>query len=111
MFSPPNYKSHSDGTLALDANGRVQCSCGRKVWPFVLVKVTQFDNVNQDWACDGCWTLWQRTRKPLMKVDNPPELWDKDHMISRKSWDEQWLKGHGAPQEVIDRMKQTKRRA
>lgn len=110
-FTPPNYESHPDGTHTLDGNGRVQCDCGKRVWPFVLIEVKQFDNVNQDWACDGCWTTWRRTRKPMYNGDNPEELWDANHEKSRKAWDEQWLKGHKAPQDIIDRMKQTKRRA
>lgn len=111
MFSPQNYETNPDGTRTPDARGKVACDCGRKVWPFVLVKTTQFDNVPNDWACDACWATWQRTRKPLMMVDNSPDLWHTDHKKSRQAWDEQWLTGHGAPQEVINTMKQTNRRA
>jgi hypothetical protein len=111
MFTPPNYETHPDGTKDIDEKGRVKCKCGRKVWPFVLVKVTQFDNVDQNWACDGCWTDWQRHRKPLKKVDNHKDLMHNDRQKSRKAWDEDWLSGHGAPKELIDKMKQTKRRA
>ena len=110
-FTPPNYESHPDGSKEPDDKGRVRCDCGRRVWPFVLIEVKQFDNVEHDWACDGCWTDWQRKRHPLMKVDNHKDLSHTERQRSRKAWDEQWLKGHGAPQEMIDKIKQTKRRA
>lgn len=112
-FTPPNYETHPDDSHKINDKGRVKCACGRKVWPFVLVNVKQFDNIAQDWACDGCWTLWQRKRIPLMKPDKNmnPLLWDKNDIVSRHAWDEVWFKGHGAPQDVIDTMKHTMRRA
>lgn len=100
MFRVPNYESHPDGSRTPDENGRVACHCGRMVWPFVLVPVHSMD-VPHDWACDACWTTWQRDRKPL-KAGNKPN--------GRKGWDEQWLQLHGAPQDAIDKMKQTNRR-
>lgn len=110
-FRVPNYESHPDGSKDINNKGRVQCDCGRKVWPFVLVNVKQFDNIEQDWACDGCWTLWQRTRRPLFKGQPDTDLWHPNHKISRIAWDYHWFKGHGASQDVIDDMAQTKRRA
>lgn len=102
MFRVPNYESNPDGSKEIDDNGRVQCYCGRRVWPFVLVDTKPMNNVKQDWACDACWTDWQRNRFPLTKGEIPN---------NRKEWDEQWLRLHGAPQSTIDAMKQTNRRA
>lgn len=65
-FTPNNYETHPDGSRTPDADGRVACHCGRMVWPFVLVDVRHLDNVAHDWACDGCWTHWRRTRHPVM---------------------------------------------
>lgn len=110
MFTPPNYESHPDGSRTPDDNGKVSCHCGRKVHPFVLVDVKHLDNVEHDWACDACWTHWQRNRTPMMQADIVKPI-NTDKSQSRKDWDEKWLKGHGAPQSIINKMKQTNRRS
>lgn len=136
-FSPKNYDTHGDGTLTPDENGKVPCCCGRKVWPFVLVEVKHLDNIltpekhvvvgfNENgslnittvpprpfkWACDSCWTHWQRVRHPVMKADKGnSKLKSANRMTSRKEWDDLWLKHHGAPQTVRDKIKQQNRRA
>ena len=138
-FRVPNYETHGDGSKVIDDHGRVECDCGRKVWPFVLVDVRAMDNVTtkhrkikktkkvkgkdvpfidvippqpQNWACDACWTDWQRHRHPIHKsLIDAAKRTSQDKGESRKEWDRQWLKAHGAPQKHINNILKTNRRA
>lgn len=111
-FSPPNYATSPDGSRTLDESGRVDCYCGRKVWPFALIDVRHLDNVEHNWSCEACWTGWQRNRHPIMKAHkNNAKLQSQDNVVSRKEWDGLWVKAHGATQDVIDKILNSNRRA
>ena len=72
-WSAPTYSSaYRSGALnALDAleievrHGelRVRCECGILASPFVILDIRAISipfAVNRKWACDGCWTRWER---------------------------------------------------
>ncbi len=84
---------------------RIECECGRKVWPWVLVDCRHLP-ISQNWACDGCWTNWQRRKTP---IDAGPDFIvsgspSRDQRIAvRLAWERRWLKAHSAtPQEIAD---------
>lgn len=87
---------------------RVLCGCGRRVWPWVLVDCRHLP-IEEDWACDGCWTDWQRTRKcvdggnPIIPDPDSHDFTKRDENIrTRREWDRRWLKAHGASPEDLN---------
>ena len=67
------------GTLA-------RCDCGQLRHSFVIIDVRHIDGVDQDFACDGCWTDWQRRRVPLHE-NHVTDVGKKHNAV--------WLKDNG----------------
>lgn len=87
-------------TLRTRQRARLQyrCPCGSYRVPDLLVDTRGLD-VGQDWACDGCWSTWERQG---LSVDGEARPAD------RIAWKERWLRAHGAPAAVV--AKQQRRR-
>lgn len=55
--------------------------------------------IDQTFACDGCWTDWQRRGVPVNGEQAP---------ANRKAWLVNWLAAHNAPQEAIEKVEATR---
>lgn len=86
---------------------KVKCECGRKVVEDVLVDCRHLPT-SQDWACDGCWTDWQRKRTP---IDGGNEMAAGNRIQSRREWDRRWEMSHGSSQAVLDEIENRTSRA
>ena len=92
-FTPKTYEdAHPDHD-----GSKVPCDgCGRKARPFVLVDVRTLPDVAGEFLCDGCRSDMYRRKVSIDGNPNPPE--------TRKEWRQRWVKAHGAPQEVVDKI-------
>ena len=92
-FTPPTYADahpDHDGT-------KVACDgCKRKVHTFLLVDYRALDGVTGNWLCDGCRSTLHRTLTPVDGLEAPQ---------TRKEWRERHLKAHGAPEEVLAKVR------
>lgn len=70
---------------------RYRCPCGAHVQPARLIDCRSLP-IEQDWACDGCWTRW--CREGVIFDDGEP-------IPDRREWQRRWLKAHGAPDDVV----------
>ncbi len=74
-----------------DGRTWVRCpNCRRRVLPIVLVDLRAINAFGEDWACDGCWTGWQREGRIV--GGEPLTL-------------ERWVTLHDAPASVRDKMR------
>lgn len=69
------------------------CGCGRETPTFTMVDVRHIPGIDGAFICDSCWTHLQRHKVPLHSDHQP---------ASRKDWDLEWFRLHGAPQEILD---------
>lgn len=49
--------------------------------------------IPEEWACDGCWTHWQRIGRKIDNIGHDPE--------DRRAWIIRWAVAHGEPTSVI----------
>ena len=90
MWSPKTHagKNHLPTREMPQGGKQVQCPCcGHWQWDFAVVDVRKL-NIPEDWACDGCWTHWIRTKR---EVDGQP--------LTRAHW----IRLHKGPQDLIDK--------
>lgn len=100
MWNPPTYEEDSLESRQKPGKRHTEylCSCGTWRPAFMIVDVRALA-IGQDYACDNCWTDWER-RGVVVDGGAEPQ--------NRKEWRERWAQAHGAPQEVIDKIKQTR---
>ena len=80
-----NYASNGDGSLRQFGNDVMCPCCGKRVKAFQVIQVTAIDITDEDWACDGCWTTWQRELR-AMGTDTDiltPEEWFHKFSVRR----------------------------
>lgn len=73
-----------------DRHGRVQCpNCKTFRIPDIIIDVRKLP-IPEDWACDACWTHWQRTNRV---IDGGPKI--------AGDWSLRWVIAHGAPPDIV----------
>jgi len=82
-----------------DNGGRVQCpNCRSYRVPDCIVDVRSLP-IPEEWACDVCWTHWERTERV---VDGGEKI------AGRFDWRLRWVEAHGAPQSIVDKFTEMK---
>lgn len=77
-----------------------RCTCGNARKAALIVDCRGLPGIAEDWACDGCWTRWERTGRDIDGAGAPTD---------RREWRERWVTAHEAPQEVVDKIRATRR--
>ena len=98
MWRPDSLLEAIDETVSFpkDSGGRNQCpNCKVFRVAACILDVRQLP-MPEDWACDVCWTHWERTGRV---VDGGAKI-DTD---ARFDWRLRWAIAHNAPQEIIDK--------
>jgi len=72
-----------------------KCKCGAAVVASRMVDVRHMD-YDQDFACDGCWTRWERIGIMSDGTKSQPQ--------DRREWQKRWLVAHSAPQSEVDKL-------
>ena len=109
MWRPDTLQDHLDGGDAAppelsirEKDGKAACpSCGTWVRPHRITDCRLLTHLAVDWACDGCWTRWQREGTT---VDDQPDTDDESE------WLERWMQAHGAPSDALDHVRGKPRR-
>ena len=87
--------------LKQDKQGRYECpNCGVLRHAAVIVDVRDLP-IPEDWACDACWTKWERTGRI---VDGGGSI------NGRFDWRRRWVIAHGAPMEIVEKFQSLARR-
>lgn len=89
----------SDWETRQRARLQYRCGCGLFAQPERIIDVRHLP-IDEDWACDGCWTDWQRTGRAIDDGPNSPK--------DRREWRLRWVKALGAPVEVRDKVANAK---
>lgn len=84
-------------SLEVDRLGRVRCpNCGTCRHAAAIVDVRHLP-IPEEWACDGCWTQWERTGRV---VDGGPGFVSSNRKGRGFEWRKRWAVAHSAPPEV-----------
>ena len=110
-FTPPNYQDYLDSNPdapLLEAVTRKnvtkhRCECGRVVRASRIVDIRHIARIDQNWACDGCWTEWQREEGRAEQRKSPAGRKRQGSKKGRRQFARRWLADLGAPQSTIDR--------
>lgn len=87
-------------SIETDKNGRYKCpNCGSRRPAAAIVDVRELPIV-EGWACDSCWSGWLREGRDI--DGNGP-------VADRIKWREQWAKAHKAPDEVVEKIRSSRR--
>ena len=100
MWRPDSLKeSLTEGaSFVQDRHGRYQCpNCRVFRNPAVIIDVRHLP-IPEDWACDACWSHWERTGRV---IDGRDAISEHDKF----DWRRRWLIAHNAPTEIRDKFK------
>lgn len=103
MWRPDSLKeSLTEGaSFVRDRHGRYQCpNCRAFRTAAVIIDVRHLP-IPEDWACDVCWTKWERTGRI---VDG------RGSINGRFDWRRRWVIAHGAPREIVEKFQSLARR-
>lgn len=101
MWNPPTLQDALNNNepipLAVKSVGqgkfKYKCDCGSWVFASVMIDVRKLTPPNgQEWACDGCWTHWERNQIKVTKAKKQKDA---------KAWRKEWIKAHGAPADIV----------
>ena len=97
MWRPDSLQeSLQDGeSFVRDRHGRYQCpNCSAFRSAAIIIDVRALP-IPEDWACDVCWTHWERTGRI---VDGGDAI-----AAGRFEWRRRWVLAHGAPNSIIEK--------
>ena len=72
------------------------CECGKFKLPCLILDLRNAPSIDRDWACDGCWSHWQRN------ADNCDVIGLKPRDINE--WAARFAAILGAPSDVINKI-------
>ncbi len=96
MWRPNTVREAIDEAVNFgrDKHGRYQCPNCRVFRVAECIVDVRHLPITEDWACDVCWTHWQRTQRVV----------DGGGAISgRFDWRRRWVIAHGAPPEIVEK--------
>lgn len=87
-------EAKEDHGIKPDGRGRYICPNCRVIRGAAIIVDVRALPIAEDWACDVCWTHWERHGRV---VD------DGDKIDGRFDWRLRWVVAHNAPADIIQK--------
>ena len=87
-------ENKEDHGIESDGGGRYICPNCRVIRSAAIIVDVRSLLIAEDWACDVCWTHWERNGRV---VDGGEEI------DGRFDWRRRWVIAHGAPDSIVEK--------